>query len=386
MTLTETPITVAHIKDQFLPRSETFIYAQVAQLKRYRSLVLDRHPRQNRDLFPFEFYESPAERLGRWAGWIERLSLRALGRSPYLEWIIRHTNVRVLHAHFGQLGALFVSVACRHGLPLITSFYGMDVSRFARIPAWKPRFERLWQYGQRFVALGPQMAETLVSLGAPRERVVVIPLAVDVQRFAYRECELPGRHNAVRLITVGRLVPKKGVDVLLKALAQLKAQIPFQLWIVGDGPERERLENLAHALALGGQVVFWGWQSPEQVADLMAKSHIFVLASRTDPVTGETEGTPTVLLEAQARGLPVISTLHADIPFIVRAGESGILVPENDAEALAEALETLLKHPERWGDMGRAGRKFVEERHAIPHVIARLEDLYDEVLATVNYV
>ncbi len=375
------PVVVGHIKDHFLPRSETFIYAQVTGLRRYRALVLDRHRRQHRDLFPFDAHESPAERFGPWAGWLERLALRAVGRSPYLEWVIQRANVRILHAHFGQLGALFAPVARRHRLPLITSFHGVDVSRFARAPAWRDRFQLLWRCGQRFVAVGPKMAETLISLGAPRERVTIIPVPVNAQRFTYRERLPPGRGDPVHLLTVGRLVPKKGVDILLKAFARLSGGTPVHLWIVGDGPERTRLENLAHTLGLGQRVVFWGWQPPDQVAHLMAKAHIFVLASRTDPVTGETEGTPTVLLEAQARGLPVISTRHADIPFIVREEESGILVPENNVEALAAALETLLRHPERWPHMGRAGRTLIEERHDTPRVIAQLEDLYDQVLA-----
>ena len=112
----------------------------------------------------------------------------------------------------------------------------------------------------------------------------------------------------------------------------------------------------------------------------MAESDLFVLPSRTDPQTGESEGTPTVLVEAQACGLPVISTIHADIPSIVADGDAGLLVPEGQVEALRDALDRLLSQPARWATMGAAGRAYVERRHSPQAVGAQLEQLYDRAL------
>jgi colanic acid/amylovoran biosynthesis glycosyltransferase len=95
---------------------------------------------------------------------------------------------------------------------------------------------------------------------------------------------------------------------------------------------------------------------------------------------GDTEGgAPTVLIEAQAAGKPVLTTRHADIPEIVRPGESAVVVPENDAAALGDALIDLLSHPERWRDMGSAGRRHVEAEHDIHRQMERLEALYDRL-------
>ena len=371
---------VAHIKDHFLPLSETFIYTLLRAHRRYRPIVLGRHSRVYADHFPWDAYYSPAQAFGAWAGVLERACLRLCGRSPYLEHVLSRTRARVLHVHFGQVAVLFVPLARRLGLPLITSFYGKDVSVFARQASWRERFRSLWRYGDVCFALGPAMAGQLVALGCPEERVHVLPLAVDVERIPFSRREPPARGEPVRLLTVGRLIPKKGVDVLLQALAQIAPSVRVHLWVIGDGPQRRALEELAHSLGVTEHVTFLGWKPHPEVLTWMQRAHVFVLASRDDPLTGETEGTPTVLLEAQASGLPVVSTRHADIPFIVEDGRSGVLVPEGDVQALAQALESVCAHPEQWSAMGQAGRSLVESRHDVKRIIVRLETVYDSTI------
>jgi len=373
-------MTVAHVKDHFLPRSETFIYTLLRSIKRYRSIVVDRHGRQNEALYPFKEHFSPVERFGPWAGWMERSALRLLGRSPYIEHVLRAENVRLLHAHFGQLGALFVPVARRLAIPLITSFYGKDLSTFATDPAWKSRFEALWAYGQRFLVLGPRMADRLKALGCPAERISILPIPIDLSQFHPPARRPPGPNEPTYILTAGRLIPKKGVDILLRALASLKEMHRFELWIAGDGPERTRLEGLVNELQLQERVRFLGWRSHSEMIELMKNVHLFVLASRTDPKTGETEGTPTVLLEAQAMELPVVSTFHADIPEIVRNGKTGFLVPEGDVAALSRILDELLRRRDAWMRIGRAGRAFLEAKHEMGKVGEQLEQIYDDCI------
>ena len=370
--------TVAHIKDAYLPKSETFIYTLLRAHARYRPIVINRYPSQNLDIFPIEPYYTPTRWGGRWASLAERWSLRTLGRSPFVEHVVRKEEAALLHVHFGQVGALFVPVARRAGLPLLVSYYGKDVSVFLPQPRWQPRFRQLWRQGAAHLVLGPHMAEALITHGCPRTRVHILPLPLRVDRIPFhgRSAE---PDEPIRLITVGRLIPKKGTDILLRALALLPRTIPYHLWIVGDGPQREGLRHLARSLGLEDRVTFLGWLSHAQVIERMLRAHIFVLPSRTDPETGETEGTPTVLLEAMATGLPVIATRHADIPFIVPEGTAGLLVPEGDVTALAQALDALLNRPDRWPDMGRAGREHVRQQHDVPRVMEQLEAIYDRV-------
>ncbi|MEX1020136.1 MAG: glycosyltransferase [Litorilinea sp.] len=376
--MTHRALKVGHIKDEFLPRSETFIYNQLLGVPDVPPVILDRYAQQNATLFPVQSHFSPVTALGAWAGWAERGLLRYFQRSPYLETAIRRQKITLLHAHFGQLGALFAPIAQRHQVPLLTSFYGKDLSVFARDPKWAARFDLLWQIGRRFLVLGPTMQKWLVELGCPSPKITILPLPIDVDLFEYREHTPPPPTEPALLLTVGRLLPKKGIDLLLRALAQVPAGPvpPPHLNIVGDGPQRARLEHLAHELGLSDRVHFLGWLAPAQVAAQMAAAHVFVLASRSDPTTGETEGSPTVLLEAQASGLPVLSTRHADIPSVVHAGASGLLVAENDVAALANAVAEIVHSPERWAAMGRAGRAYVTATHDIPVVGRQLKQIY----------
>ncbi len=371
------PLTVAHLKDRFLPASEAFVYKQLDGLTCCRALVLDRYRQQNQAQFPLEAHFSPAVRYGSAYALVERLLLRTAGRSPYLERVLRQQGVQVIHAHFGQLAALFVPVARRHRIPLITSFYGKDVSVFAKDPAWQRRFQALWQYGHTFLALGPRMAQRLVELGCPAGRVQIMPLAIDVQQFDFAPLVPPPAGEPVQLLSAGRLIPKKGMDILLHALAQPPAaNCPFHLTIVGEGPERPRLEQLVAELGLSGRVTFAGWVTHEALVPLMQQAHLFILASRTDPQSGEEEGTPTVLLEAQACGRPVASTRHSDIPAIVAHELHHLLAPEGDPAALSTVLSNFFAHPEQWPGWGRTARRWVETHNERPVVQQRLAQVY----------
>ena len=120
-----------------------------------------------------------------------------------------------------------------------------------------------------------------------------------------------------------------------------------------------------------------------EIKELMNKAHIFLLASVTAS-DGDQEGIPVSLKEAMATGLPVISTRHSGIPELVQDGISGLLVPERDVDALAEKCEYLIQHPQRCMEMGRAGRKFVEENFEISKLNQGLVELYTQSLETLD--
>jgi colanic acid/amylovoran biosynthesis glycosyltransferase len=185
-------------------------------------------------------------------------------------------------------------------------------------------------------------------------------------------------NEPIRILTVARHVEKKGLEYAIKAVAQLDIDRPIRYHIAGDGPRREQLENLISELDATDRIEILGWQTQQEVAQLMADAHVFVLPSVT-AANGDKEGTPTALLEAQATGLPVVSTTHAGIPEIVSDGDSGVLVPERDVSALADALENVTSHPERWAEMGQLGREYVESNHSIEAVTGELVSLYERV-------
>ncbi len=154
----------------------------------------------------------------------------------------------------------------------------------------------------------------------------------------------------------------------------------MQYHIVGDGPLRKSIEMLIKQLSIQDKVNLLGWRTQDEIRQLYADAHIFVLSSVTAS-NGDKEGQGLVIQEAQASGLPVISTLHNGIPEGILDGKSGFLVPERDVDALAEKLIYLIEHPEIWPEMGRAGRAYVEANYDINKLNDRLVEIYKEVLS-----
>lgn len=277
------------------------------------------------------------------------------------------------HCHYGDVGLADAGAARLWRAPLVVSFYGYDCSSFVR-ERGAAVFAPLFASADRILALGETMRARLEALGAPRDRLAIQPLGVDPGVFAPAH----GPPAARRLLTVARLVPKKGIDVALRAVALLAPQFPdLRYEIVGDGPLRQELEALAGRLGIARLVEFAGMRSQEEVRRALGRASLFVLPSRTAP-DGDEEGTPTVLLEAASAGVPVVSTRHAGIPDVVADGETGFLVEESDAEALSARLRDLLTEGELRARMGRAARSRVLREHDTALLSARLERHYEE--------
>ena len=174
--------------------------------------------------------------------------------------------------------------------------------------------------------------------------IPIVPNGVDVNRFS------PSRHDwyPPRILSVGRVVYQKGYDLALLALAGLK-EIEWEWRIAGDGPQLSSLQALIEEHDLQGRVHFLGWQTTEQLKKQYAEANLFLFPSRH-------EGMPNAVLEAMASGLPVVATNIAGNEELVVNGETGTLVPVEDAAALREALRPLLKKAKMREEMGNAAR------------------------------
>jgi colanic acid/amylovoran biosynthesis glycosyltransferase len=148
--------------------------------------------------------------------------------------------------------------------------------------------------------------------------------------------------------------------------------------IAGDGPLRSALETVAASLGVGEHVKFHGALPGERVRELMDAAHLFVMTSVN--IEGDQEGQGLALQEAQAAGLPVIATRHGALPEGLVPDESGLLVPERDVAALLESLYELATHPERWPQMGRTGRRFVEQRYDARQLNQQLVEFYSRLI------
>jgi glycosyltransferase involved in cell wall biosynthesis len=177
------------------------------------------------------------------------------------------------------------------------------------------------------------------------------------------------------ILAAASLYPKKGLHVLLNACALLKKRgIPFRCVLVGDGHERGRLESLKSELGVAELVDIVGYVSMSELKEWYYKSSVFVMPSVISD-HGETDGLPTVLIEACATGLPVIGSRIAGIPEIIRDGRNGFLVAPNDASSLADRLQFLLEHKEVREQMGIVGRSVVEQEFDLRRNVSRMCEL-----------
>jgi glycosyltransferase involved in cell wall biosynthesis len=216
---------------------------------------------------------------------------------------------------------------------------------------------------EHFVCVSHDSARFMIEQGVAQKRVRTIHNGIDLTRFAFQGPAADGP-----VVTVARLSPEKDVANLLRAAQRVLAQFPSARFeIAGDGPCRAELTQLAHELRLNENVIFHG--EVRDIPALLARAQLFVLPSQT-------EGISLTLLEAQARGLPVVATQVGGTPEVVEPGTTGLLVPARDPEALAQAIAVLLADPERGRQMGRAGRQRVENCFDIRTMTKQYEALY----------
>jgi colanic acid/amylovoran biosynthesis glycosyltransferase len=297
------------------------------------------------------------------------------------------TTYDAILCHFGPNGQRLVQLRDA-GLvrgPIFTAFHGYDVSRYIRLHGSRV-YETLFARGDRFLPVSDFWRRRLIALGCPAERITVHRMGIDLGKFAFAPRCLEGSGSTVRMLTVARLVEKKGVEYAVRAVAALRTAmrggasgatgpVGLDYVIVGDGPLRSSLEQLVAELGAGDIIHLVGERDQRAVAAAMRKAHLFLAPSVTAE-DGDMEGVPVSMMEAMACGMPVVSTYHSGIPELVRDGVSGFLVPERDAEALTLVLRHLVEHPERWGEIGREGRRTVEREHDV----AKLNDWLVAVL------
>ncbi|MCB0168535.1 MAG: glycosyltransferase [Anaerolineae bacterium] len=284
----------------------------------------------------------------------------------------------IVHCHFGpngNLGALLKRLGAVRG-KLITTFHGYDLTTLIK-QAGPEQYNALFEGGDLFLPISRRWQDTLIQLGCPPEKIVVHRMGVDLDKFQFTPRQ-PDREQ-IRLLTVARLVEKKGVADGIRAVARVAAKHPQLTYhIAGDGPLRDDLQNLIDELGVGARIKLLGWQSQEKIIELMQQAHIIVAPSVTG-ADGDQEGIPVVLMEAMAQGLPVLSTRHSGIPELVQDGQSGFLAAEHDIDGLAEKLTGLVEQPHLWPTMGQAGRDYVANHYNIEKLNDQLVLLYQQV-------
>ena len=325
-----------------------------------------------------------------WTGRVGRI-ITNLGARPGDVGLTRRLRERrsdVVHGHFGHHAWRLAKTARDQRIPLIASFYGLDVDYVPNVhPRWRRRYRELFATASRVLVLGPWMASRLVALGCSPDRIQVHHLGVDVAGIPFR-ARAPGERGPVRILVAAAFREKKGIPDAIRAAARLAAQRDVELTIIGDsqndrsvGVERARIIAAIDVTGMTARTRLLPMMSHPRLMSEAIEHDIFLSPSRT-ATSGDTEGTPMALVEMAAAGLPIVSTRHADIPEVVRDGETGLLADEGDVSGIAERLDWLVRDPERSLAMAIAARRRVEDEFDADRQAARLASIYRAVVGS----
>jgi len=278
-------------------------------------------------------------------------------------WWVRRAGVERLHAHFASQTADCAGIASAiSGIPFSFTAHAYDI--YSTVPQVRNETLRwkLAHAAQAFAVNGFAAERLRRQLpAAERGHVHVAYVGIPVELF--QATPAPTHDGPLELLCVARFQEKKGLDTLLDACARLRAEnVPVRLRIHGEGPLRAALAAQIERLALGDAVVLGEAIPQEEVARRMQACDLFVLPCRQDR-TGDMDGIPTVFMEAMATGRAVVSCPVSGVPELVRDGETGVLVPSDDAAALAGAIARLARDGELRARLGRQGRALVERQH-----------------------
>jgi colanic acid/amylovoran biosynthesis glycosyltransferase len=356
-------------RDVLLPRSETFIPRQYRAFQALTPLWVGARSGDGRQLI-----EGEQVLVG---GRLERALFKQFGWIPEKLRELAARNPALIHANFGRGGALALPLARALQLPLVVTFHGGDATKHKHYrstmpirPVFQRRLEELKRETALFICVSDFIRRKLIERGFPTEKLAVNRYGIDRPALPDQAKE---RHY---ILFVGRLVEKKGLRFLMEAMGRVRQAFPeAELIIVGDGPLRASLEPASGIVGAR----FVGWQTPAEVADWMDGALAVAVPSVTAE-SGDAEGLPNVVLEAMARGCPVVGSTHAGIGEAVIDGETGFLCAERDVDGLARALTRLIENPDLCRRLGEAGRARIGAEFDADIQSGRLEALLQSVI------
>lgn len=354
-----------------LPGSETFIRNQTDTLRLWQP-----------SLFGLTEADSPLARASDTvlfgSSLPEKALLRSaiiLGHSQRVSRALAASHPDLVHIHFLAGHANLVSrTAKRLDLPIVITAHGFDVTTIAsnagpRAGLVTERLRNTMARASLVIAVSEFIRSKVIQLGCDPAKVVVHHIGIPIPK--------PPAPSIVKIwdvAFVGRFVEKKGVLDLIAALARLNSEIRPRCVFIGEGPLLGPAKEAVERMQI--DATFLGAQPPAVVQKTLRAARVFAAPSRTAE-NGDSEGLPIAILEAAAARLPVASTYHSGIPEAVLDGETGLLSPEGDVDALAMNLRHLLRSPTLRLQLGSAGRHRTEQEFDIVKQTAVLEELYD---------
>jgi colanic acid/amylovoran biosynthesis glycosyltransferase len=377
---------IVHLVEAFSVLSETFIYDSITQLQADNTdncIVTFNH---------LNVAERPFSNVielqlpSRWHPARLRAKLQAkpnveLLDGPYadiyrqrLKKILAQVQPDIIHAHLSPMGCLAAPVAKALGIPLFVAFHGYDAFQLPQKESWQQKYRFLFQQMAMATVVSKYMRDHLISLGAPPEKVSIIHVGKKMDEFAYRPPERKVKHWS----SIGRVVEKKGFDDCIKAFASATEGTDATLKIIGDGEQYTELKAKVAEQGLSERVFLLGALPHSETKRIIRESDAFILCSKTAK-NGDKEGIPTVLMEAQALGLPCVTTRHSGIPEVLPSECQKLLADEGDVTQIAESIKAVAGFSvEQLKEITLAGRVLVERDFNLATETHKLINLYQK--------
>ena len=257
-------------------------------------------------------------------------------------------KVDILHANWSVTGFIAGVAGLLTRTPVITTLRGDDVKLASNTLVFKVVLRACFRLSARIVAVNHNIVDSLISTyNISKESIHCIPNGVQQSFYQKRRKEIAG---TVKIISVGSLIQRKGVDVLIHALGQLK-DCQWSLTIVGDGPERPSIDRLIQEYSLENKVIITGLIHPDEVAPLMRKADVFVLSSYS-------EGRPNVVLEAMASGLAIVSSDIDGISELITDNKNGLIYQKGNYHEMSRLLKTLMEDHDMLTKLGEMAHSY----------------------------
>ena len=388
--LEKNQLKVIHNCPVWLPLTQIWLYNQI----RYLPDNIENHIVCQKVLNLEQFYLPNIHSFSGTSKWqfsIDKI-LRKLKLHDYLEFCVKvakRKKATLLHSHFGYVGWADLTVAQKAGLKHVVTFYGIDVNGFPqKDPIWGKRYQKLFEAADLFLCEGSHMAQCIVDLGCPKNKVRVHHLGVSIDEIEFKPRSWTPQ-TPLKIIICASFREKKGIPYALEALGQLQHRTPLEITIIGDAnsksfgdrQEKQRIIETISKYNLNSKVRLLGYQPHDVFLKEAKRHHIFISPSVTAS-DGDTEGgAPVSIIEMAASGMPIVSTAHCDIPEIVLDGVTGFLAEERDVSGLLSILNRLIDYPD-WNQMLISGRKHVESEYNAEIQADKLAELYQKVVLT----
>lgn len=284
---------------------------------------------------------------------------------------LKNENVGVVLAEYGHIGVAVLETCRKNNIPLVVYFYGFEAYKFDVLKKFETSYKQLFEYSSDIIVVSMSMKQQLIKLGAKENKVHHIVCGANLSQFELSNVA----NSSPNLLYIGRFVEKKAPYLTILAFEKVLEKVPdAKLLMVGDGMLFDVCEKIAKSLHIQNNVVFLGVKKHSELSEIMRDTRAYVQHSIV-PASGDSEGTPVAIVEAQASGLPVISTFHAGIQEVVVHNETGFLVEEGDVDSMATYMLKLLQDPFLAEKMGIAGRSRVEKNYSQSDSILKLKEI-----------